>query len=91
MLPEVRAASSGECYLHRMGRTIQCIHDVQYSGHGTCGRWRKDHPDVQEAPPASDAVQGVVPLALPTKSGLVLVGGSVKPMAFAVLFVIVTN
>jgi hypothetical protein len=48
-------------------------------------------PMLHEAPPASDAVQGVVPLALPTKSGLVLVGGSVKPIAFAVLFVIVTN
>jgi hypothetical protein len=48
-------------------------------------------PIVQEAPPASGVVHGVRPLAVPTKSGFVLVGGSVKPMGFEVLFVIVTN
>jgi hypothetical protein len=47
-------------------------------------------PIVQEAPPASGVAHGVVPLAVPTKSGLVLVGGRVKPIGFAVLFVIVT-
>ena len=49
---------------------------------------------LQEAPPASEAVQGVVPSAAPTKSAWfvpVVVGGSVKPMADAVLFVTVTN
>ena len=51
-------------------------------------------PIVQEAPPASDAVHGVVPSAAPTKSAAfvpVVVGGSVKAMADAVLFVTVTN
>src|SRR5271156_3095526 len=51
-------------------------------------------PMVQEAPPASDAVQGVVPSAAPAKAaGLVpvVVGGSVKAIAAAVLFVTVTN
>ena len=47
-------------------------------------------PIVQEAPPGSGVVHGVMPLAVPTKSGFVLVGGSVKPIGFAVLFVIVT-
>ena len=47
-------------------------------------------PIVHEAPPASGVTHGVVPLALPTKSGFVLVGGSVKAIEFAVLFVIVT-
>src|SRR5580658_1249231 len=47
-------------------------------------------PIVQEAPPASGVVHGVVPLAVPTKSGLVLVGGRVNPIEFEVLFVIVT-
>src|SRR5271156_5382557 len=51
-------------------------------------------PMVQEAPAASEAVQGKVPSAAPTKSaGLVpvVVGGSVKAIAAAVLFVTVTN
>ena len=48
-------------------------------------------PIVHEAPPASDVVHGVVPLADPTKSGLVLVGGRSSRWGFEVLFVIVTN
>ena len=47
-------------------------------------------PIVQEAPPASGVVHGIGPLAVPAKSGLVLVGGRVKPIGFEVLFVIVT-
>jgi len=51
-------------------------------------------PIVQEAPPASEAVQGVVPSAAPTKAaalGPVVVGGRVKAMGAVVLFVTVTN
>lgn len=48
-------------------------------------------PIVQEAPPASGVAHGIEPLAVPAKSGLVLVGGRVKPMGFEVLFVTVTN
>jgi hypothetical protein len=51
-------------------------------------------PIVQEAPPASDAVQGVVPPAAPKKSAWLpptVVGGRVKPMADVVLLVTVTN
>jgi len=51
-------------------------------------------PIVQEAPPASEVVQGEVPAAAPAKSAIlppVVEGGSVKPMADAVLFVTVTN
>ena len=51
-------------------------------------------PIVQDAPAARDVVQGDVPLAAPTKSaelGPVVVGGSVKVTADAVLFVRVTN
>ena len=51
-------------------------------------------PMVQDAPPASDAVQGNVPSAIPAKAAAfvpVVVGGSVKAMGAAVLFVTVTN
>ena len=51
-------------------------------------------PMEQAAPPASEAVQGAVPSAVPAKSAAfvpVVVGGSVKAMADAVLFVTVTN
>ena len=50
-------------------------------------------PIVQEVPPASDAVQGGVPPAAPAKSAALppaVVGGSVSPMADAVLLVTVT-
>src|SRR5580704_18241744 len=51
-------------------------------------------PMVQEAPPASEAVQGIVPSAVPAKAAAfvpVVVGGRVKAMGAAVLFVTVTN
>ena len=73
-----------------MGRAVQSVHDVQRSGYDPGIAGVKITPIVQEAPPASGVVHGVVPLAAPAKSGLVLVGGRVKPMGFAVLFVIVT-
>ena len=45
-VPRGAAASAGERYLHRMGRTIQSIQDLQCSvPSGSCGRRRKDHPD----------------------------------------------